>query len=474
MTRIFIALALALLSMAGMARAQTETPTETPTQTPTLTPEPCGTSPFVVTSTAGGIGAGSLRWAIGCATIPGDTVTFNISGTGPHTITPNLALNMSIGINLDGTTQSGTSCGDLWNGTSPVWKIIIDLTTAQSFGAPSNGLVQGIAFINGAGAGGYTYDVTGTGTGTILRCSKIANGSKSGIGEDAINMLIGGPNAGDGNVIINMGDAGIVSYGSSGVTIQGNWIGVDVDGSAAGNGLNMNSDGQGIRINDSSSGATIGGVGSRMKNLVSDNRREGILVKAGSSGTTITDNWVGVNSTNSGLMCNYNVEGNQQKQLIDEDSSTLSGNVIGTCLPTPTSTETPTETPIETPTETPTNTPADIPTPTLTPTQTPTATPTPVPAGPPACCQFADGAAAGHPGSACFDNVWMEANTLPPIQTIGGCAVLAGFAGTTVTTDGIAFGVNCVVPGDLGSTCVAPGGVTHRRRVVRRYGRRRH
>jgi hypothetical protein len=111
------------------------------------------------------------------------------------------------------------------------------------------------------------------------------------------------------------------------------------------------------------------------------------------------------------------------------------------------------------------------PPPTQTPTVTPTVTPTP---DDPACCQLADGTAAGHPGSTCVDNVWSIGVSLPSIQWIGGCEVLAGFFPTTVTTDGIGFGVNCMVPGDLGSTCVVPGGVTHRRRVVRRYGRRRH
>ena len=96
----------------------THTPTETPTQTQTPTPN-CGTSPFVVTLTtdtacSGNCTAGELRWAITCANAGagGDSITFNVAGAGPHTITLGTILPMVTADNttIDGTTQAGTVC----------------------------------------------------------------------------------------------------------------------------------------------------------------------------------------------------------------------------------------------------------------------------------------------------------------------------------------------------------------------------
>lgn len=52
----------------------TETPTETPTATATATPTtaPCGTPPYLVTTTTDSTNVGSLRWALGCCS--GDTI----------------------------------------------------------------------------------------------------------------------------------------------------------------------------------------------------------------------------------------------------------------------------------------------------------------------------------------------------------------------------------------------------------------
>ncbi|MCU0728579.1 MAG: proprotein convertase P-domain-containing protein, partial [Sphingopyxis sp.] len=75
---------------------------------------------FVVASTADS-GSTTLRQAVidaNATTAEADTIAFAIPGAGPHTINvssalPNLTDN---GLLIDGTTQSGTQCRDLWAG----------------------------------------------------------------------------------------------------------------------------------------------------------------------------------------------------------------------------------------------------------------------------------------------------------------------------------------------------------------------
>ncbi len=62
------------------------------------------------------------------------------------------------------------------------------------------------------------------------------------------NLVLGGPNAGDGNVF----DSGLSLSGCSGVTIQGNFIGVDTLGT------NLGSRHDGIQIDATSSADTFG------------------------------------------------------------------------------------------------------------------------------------------------------------------------------------------------------------------------
>ncbi len=68
-------------------------------------------------------GPGSLREAINAANAASgpNTVSFNIPGPGPHIINLSTPLPPLLGNNdsIDGTTQPGASCGDLWAGTPP-------------------------------------------------------------------------------------------------------------------------------------------------------------------------------------------------------------------------------------------------------------------------------------------------------------------------------------------------------------------
>jgi hypothetical protein len=95
---------------------------------------------FTVISTADS-GVGTLRNAIILAnTTPGaDTIAFNISGAGVHTITPLTALPaITEAVTIDGYTQPGASANTLANGDNA--KLMIELDGS----APGLGNVSGL------------------------------------------------------------------------------------------------------------------------------------------------------------------------------------------------------------------------------------------------------------------------------------------------------------------------------------------
>lgn len=346
---------LLILILAAPAFAQTDTPTETPTPTPSPTRTPTCDLLSVVTTTASDSSYGSLLWAMGCKAAAQDrNVSFNIAGAGPHTIVPGSAIPGSIGGYVDGTTQPGTDCGDLWAGTDQTLQIVIDLSVSGFFTAPQGSgafrwpaygsLLQGIKFINApATAPGATIEVAGSGA--VIRCCTIENSAGGGIEEDGTFVRIGGPDAGDGNIIIGNAQYGIQSYSSYGVIIQGNFIGVKGDGTADGNGLY----GIWLRGFVPNTQAYIGGLETiRKKNLISNNTQLGIRIDAGVTDATIRGNYIGVDRTNSTTMCNNIAFGGAQ--IDDQDTSVFDSNVIGACVPTATPTNTSAATPTVTPT----------------------------------------------------------------------------------------------------------------------------
>jgi hypothetical protein len=154
---------------------------------------------FTVTSTSD-LGTGTLRNAINSAnTTPGaDTIAFNISGTGVHTITPMTGLPMiTEAVTIDGYSQPGSSANTLTNGDNE---------------------------LNGAGAGGTAKALVITAGNCTVR-GLVINRFASSAGECSNN---------GGNVI------------------TGNFIGTDAIGtSALGNGFGV--------IFNSGSNNTVGG-----------------------------------------------------------------------------------------------------------------------------------------------------------------------------------------------------------------------
>lgn len=187
-------------------------------------------------------GTGSLRDAIATANSnPGaDTITFNIPGSGVHTIALNSPLpDITDAVTLDATSQPGYS------------------------GAP---LVE----LNGAAAGS----------------------SADGLRITASNSSV------QGFVINRFQQSGIVVHGASHVVIAGNYIGTSADGSAA------SGDDFGVKIESAASFVRVGTDGAGLNdsiegNLISGNRSDGVLITGGSFNNVIAGNMIGTNVTGS-------------------------------------------------------------------------------------------------------------------------------------------------------------------------------
>ena len=200
-------------------------------------------SPLVVTSVSDTNTIGTLRYAINHANANAgdDAITFDISGVGPHVITLGSALPdlTDDGISIDGTTQSGASCGDLWAGTPHT--LLIELEAGGSFDVlrvdGDNISISGLSLTSGTDG----IDVQDATTGTTVQCNYIglnpdgtADGNSSnGVYQRGDNTTLGGTVAGEGNVISGNTGRGVYLFGNLDLSIQGNFIGTNPAGSAA-------------------------------------------------------------------------------------------------------------------------------------------------------------------------------------------------------------------------------------------------
>ncbi len=214
---------------------------------------------FTVTNT-NDAGAGSLRQAILDANAAGgaDTISFTIVGSGVHTIAPASALPSITGpVTIDGYTQSGAS-------------------------ANSNG--------------------PGLGTNAVLRIE--LDGTSTGSGTSAAVLFFGPASGGSvvRGLVVNRGlYAGIRVSGTSGLTIEGNFIGTNPAGTAA-----LPNVFYGILMNDGPSNITIGGTAPTARNLISGNTVANINMgtngTVGGSGHVIQGNLIGTNAVGTGAI----------------------------------------------------------------------------------------------------------------------------------------------------------------------------
>jgi CSLREA domain-containing protein len=187
-----------------------------------------------------------------------DTINFDISGTGPHTITPDTDLpTITKRVTIDGYTQGDSSMGTTddatentiplaKDGTNAVLKIELDGTNA----GVSNGLL-----LRGTGA-----------SNSVIR----------------------------GLVINNFFSFGIYLLGGTGYKIEGNFIGTDPSGTVAESNNNA--------VTILASNSTLGGTTPDKRNLLSGNESHGIQVSG--VGNKVQGNLIGTTANGTGALGN--------------------------------------------------------------------------------------------------------------------------------------------------------------------------
>ncbi|HWH71660.1 MAG TPA: hypothetical protein VNT26_19965, partial [Candidatus Sulfotelmatobacter sp.] len=219
-----------------------------------------------------------------------DTIAFQIAGTGIRTIAPLSALpNISSPVVIDGSTQPGYNGqplielnGALAGSTSPGLRLLVSNCTIRALAINRFG-ADGIR-IEGQGPNWVQGNVIGADpTGAIAR-----GNLKEGIFLYATaGNLIGGTNAGEGNVI-GGNEHGIYLLNGGSNVVQGNLIGTAATGTTALGNLN-----NGVVIYNSR-GNWIGGTASGARNLISGNRASGIYLNGSSAAANLVQgNFIG-------------------------------------------------------------------------------------------------------------------------------------------------------------------------------------
>ncbi len=294
--------------------------------------------PSVSCDTAGSVC--TLRSAIEAANAQAgaDIISFNISGSGVHTITPASALpSITEEVTIDGSTQPGAQCGTLVPANLPqssntphILYIEVDASNIAgniltvSTASADNSIVKGMVLNHAASGSAIVVNSANNVTvecnylGTNSAGSTAAGNYGSGVAVSNVptiliqNNLISGSTSGNGVDISSDGNAGsgliqnnLVGTDSSGVNaVSNNYIGVNL----------FNTNGWSVK-----------------HNVVSGNNTIGINIYTSYS-VTVTGNLVGLNLSGSPLANNgdgLHIYNNCNGSSSSVDSQVL-GNYIGT------------------------------------------------------------------------------------------------------------------------------------------------
>jgi CSLREA domain-containing protein len=192
-----------------------------------------------------------------------DTIAFNISGDGPHRISPATELpTITKRVTIDGYTQGDATENTL---TQP------DKTNA----------VLKIE-LHGATATNYCYGLNVAANNVVIRGLVINNFEFCGSA--------------------NSSSAPGIRLSGTGNRVEGNFIGTN----ASGNAIDRNA--RGVSLSDAD-GSTIGGTAPEDRNLISGNVRSGVEAVGGSSGNTIQGNIIGPDKNGNALADSNAVDG---------------------------------------------------------------------------------------------------------------------------------------------------------------------
>jgi autotransporter-associated beta strand protein/parallel beta-helix repeat protein len=278
--------------------------------------------PFVVTTTADR-GPGSLRQAILDADVNpvGNTIDFNITGSGVQTITPLTPLPaVTEPVTIDGYSQPGASVNTLTHGDNAVLLIELDGSAAP---LGSNGLtisagnstIRGLVINNFSGDGIALLtnggdQVEGNFIGTnAAGAAALANGGKGVTINDSAGNTIGGTTADARNVISHNSSYGVAISGSgaAGNVVEGNYIGLQADGASP-----LGNLGGGVLVDGGAASNTIGGTAAGAGNVlggVVDGDFGIALDGVGTQFNVIAGNFIGTDSTgsHSGASFSYDI-----------------------------------------------------------------------------------------------------------------------------------------------------------------------
>ena len=228
-----------------------------------------------------------------------DAISFNIPGEGPYTISPSSGLDFIVDpVIIDGTTQPGFSGApiielDGSNAGPDAYGLVIFAGSSTVRGLVINRFALNGIDINVNGGNTIQGNYIGTDiTGTL----DLGNGVHGiSISQGSSENLIGGTEAGAGNLISGNGEFGIiiVNPGSNNNSIQGNFIGTDVTGSA-----DLGNSFIGVLIGAEAKDNVVGGTEAGARNLISGNDAAGVRIDTvGSTGNMVQGNFIGTDVT---------------------------------------------------------------------------------------------------------------------------------------------------------------------------------
>lgn len=291
---------------------------------------------FTVTNTNDS-GAGSLRQAMIDSGASGDTIVFNIPGSGvkkiaPLTNLPQVHLVAGAFV-LDATTQPGYTTG------SPLIELSGEnLSGTGAFGLDFYGcrvgscVVRGLIINRFTGAGIHIADSTNV---SVEGCfigtdsnGAFARPNRYGVWIRAIiydvlnpteDIVVGGNTAAQRNVISGNSSSGVEFSLSGRCFVRGNYVGTDRTGRFA------IPNGTGVRLFGSLT--TIGGATSAEGNVISGNTGIGILLDL--SGNAVQNNLVGVAADGLNPLPNRRgIECNNGLNIQGAGDHTITGNTI--------------------------------------------------------------------------------------------------------------------------------------------------
>ncbi len=243
-----------------------------------------------------------------------------ISGNAQNGILINGADNNTVEGNLIGTDVTGTL--DLGNSGQG---IRIESSTGSTIGGATTAARNVISGNNGSGI----YDYASTGTtilgnyiGVDVNGTATLGNTVHGISLwSTSSAIIGGSGANDGNVIGGNSGQGILLYGGSGHTMQGNYIGTDTGAT-----LDLGNQQNGIVTSSTPMDTLIGGTDTGEGNIIAYNTLDGVKISSGSRhsiiGNTVYNNGeLGIDLA-GGTEDGFGVTGN------DTDDSDIGANLL--------------------------------------------------------------------------------------------------------------------------------------------------